>query len=282
MKKTTKKSPMMKIVSAAAMLAVSASMLATSTYAWFSMNDTVSVSGLNLTAKSNDTYLLISQTNTTYGAIQTEGLTSQTVTLTDAEVYPASPALTSAEANYLTVAAGHYTTGGDLITTAGTQVVSAATAADEENWFTANANAVNAATIKTASAKQLTTFDDYVIVDDYYLTVAAGSNPANALTVTASIAAKDSGTDAQAVKLLVVDDDGGFVNLYTAGNDGSAHDANLTGALGTSNITNTSVRHVTVYIYYDGDEAPVYTNNAANLKGADITLTFNASPVEPS
>jgi hypothetical protein len=40
MKNNKKRSPMMKIVSAAAMLAVSASMLGTSTYAWFTMNKT--------------------------------------------------------------------------------------------------------------------------------------------------------------------------------------------------------------------------------------------------
>lgn len=52
MKKTTKKSPMMKIVSAAAMLAVSASMLGTSTYAWFTMNKTVEVKGMEVKAKA--------------------------------------------------------------------------------------------------------------------------------------------------------------------------------------------------------------------------------------
>jgi len=49
---------MMKIVSAAAMLAVSASMLGTSTYAWFTMNKTVEVKGMQLQAQAEKGLLI--------------------------------------------------------------------------------------------------------------------------------------------------------------------------------------------------------------------------------
>ena len=274
-----------KLLSAVGMLTVSAAMLVSSTFAWFSMNKDVNVATLSLTAKSNQTYLLISKTHTTAADIQTEGSTtaSESITGTDAQVYPSSPALTTTEAGYLSVAAGHYQVDGStLISTAGVQVTDADKAADTNNWFTANATAVDAATINSTSAKQLTSFDGYVIHKTYYLTVAAGSNPANNLGVTATITQTGAGADAQAIKLLVTTDDGGFANLYTAGNDGTAHAANLTADIkGTNtNITNSTVRQVDVYLYYDGDEAPVYTNNAANLTGADVDLTFNVDPVE--
>jgi hypothetical protein len=58
MKNNKKKSPMMKIVSAAAMLAVSASMLGTSTYAWFTMNKTVEVKGMQLQAQAEKGLLI--------------------------------------------------------------------------------------------------------------------------------------------------------------------------------------------------------------------------------
>lgn len=61
MRKTNKKNPTMKIVSAAAMLAVSASMLGTSTYAWFTMNKEVTVQNLAVQAKAEGG-LLISET----------------------------------------------------------------------------------------------------------------------------------------------------------------------------------------------------------------------------
>jgi hypothetical protein len=67
MKNNKKKSPMMKIVSAAAMLAVSASMLATSTYAWFAMNTTVSVNGMELKAKAEKGIVITNETPATTG-----------------------------------------------------------------------------------------------------------------------------------------------------------------------------------------------------------------------
>lgn len=272
-----------KLLGAVGMLTVSAAMLVSSTFAWFSMNKDVNVATLSLTAKSNQTYLLISKTNDTAATIQSEGLTTATESITGdaAKVYPSSPALTEAEAGYLTKS-GKVVGTDAAITTAGVLVDNPAKAAAVTNWFTANASTVSAATIDTTSARQLSTFTGYVIHKTYYLTVAAGSNPANNLSVTADI--DDTNTDAQAVKLLVTTDDGGFANLYLAGNDGTAHAANLTADIkgSNTNITNTTVRQVDVYLYYDGDEAPVYTNNAANLAGADVDLTFSVKPVEPT
>ena len=58
MKKTNKKNPTMKIVSAAAMLAVSASMLGTSTYAWFTMNKDVKVTNMQVKARAEGGLLI--------------------------------------------------------------------------------------------------------------------------------------------------------------------------------------------------------------------------------
>ncbi|MBO7473005.1 MAG: hypothetical protein J6U00_03220, partial [Ruminococcus sp.] len=55
-----------KLIPAAMMLAVSASMLATSTYAWFSMNKTVTVSSMSISAKSADPIIEISANGTNY------------------------------------------------------------------------------------------------------------------------------------------------------------------------------------------------------------------------
>ena len=61
MKKTNNNSPMKRIAASATMLAVSAAMLGTSTYAWFTMNKEVTVTGMQMktTVGSN---LLISET----------------------------------------------------------------------------------------------------------------------------------------------------------------------------------------------------------------------------
>jgi len=272
MKNNKKKSPMMKIVSAAAMLAVSASMLGTSTYAWFSMNKTVSVTGMQIDVKTNNTYLLINTgDNDTADEIQAANVKTVPLTVTDAEatMFPSSPALTEAEAAYLT-ASGKVVGTNASITTAGVVVDDTAKAAAVTNWFTANALAPGAATIDTTSARQLSTFEGYVIRKTAYITVADGSNSANNLTVTPTITQKNSGTDIAAVKVLVCTDDGGFTVLSST-NNGTPVD--IKGS--NTAVTDSTVRTVNIYIYYDGDETPVYTNNMANLKGATIDLTFD-------
>jgi hypothetical protein len=62
MKKTNNNSPMKRIAASATMLAVSAAMLGTSTYAWFTMNKEVEVTGLTMKTKVGAN-LLISENN---------------------------------------------------------------------------------------------------------------------------------------------------------------------------------------------------------------------------
>ncbi|MBR6069386.1 MAG: hypothetical protein IKP78_02190 [Ruminococcus sp.] len=276
MKKTTKKSPMMKIVSAAAMLAVSASMLATSTYAWFAMNTKVSVTGMQVTAKSDNTYLLINTgSNSTAALIQSGGLTTVPLTVEndEADLYPSAPCLTAAQAAYIPATTGKKV-GGDAVTTAGAQVTNEATASLFTNWYTATASGVDAPTMLAGSARQLTSFDNYVIVKTCYLTVASGANNATNLTVTPTFTQKAGGTDIAAAKVLVTTSDGGFAALDST-NNGTAVD--IKGS--NTPLTDSTVITVKTYIYYDGDAAPVFTNNAANLAGAEITFDFDMTPV---
>jgi hypothetical protein len=260
----------MKLMSAIGMLTVSAAMLVSSTFAWFSLNKTVTATSMQVTAKTDSTYLMINLTEQTADGIQAAGLKTVAATVDDADamLFPASPALTAAEAGYLTTSGKKV--GGDPITTAGVVVDNTAKAAAITNWFTADALAPGAATIDTGTAKQLTSFTGYVIEKTFYLTVADGSNPANNLTVTPTITQKTGGTDITAVKVLITTNDGGFYNLSSTDNN-TAIDISGT----NTDITDTTVRIVKAYIYYDGDETPVYTNNMANLKGADISLQFD-------
>ena len=65
MKKTTRKpSAMRKLIPAVGMLAVSSMMLATSTYAWFTMNKTVTVTGMEVKTKVGDNLLISHVTGT--------------------------------------------------------------------------------------------------------------------------------------------------------------------------------------------------------------------------
>ena len=157
-----------------------------------------------------------------------------------------------------------------------TTVSSAATAATAANWFTAqnsnpadsNDSVKNINTLNTTSGNPYE-FSKYVIKRTVYLTLAVGSDTAHNLTVTPTIEIKDgeTGADITAVKVLVVtgdncvilDKDSGETSLHTTDFD----------------ITADSVIAVDIYIYYDGEEASVYTNNVADLAAAEISLEFD-------
>lgn len=235
------------------------------------MNTQVTASGMQVIAKTDETFLLISKDNTTASAIQTENATgiNFAMDVESSTLYAAAPCLTTDEADLLPASTGK-TVGEVAITTAGAQVTNEATAALFTNWYTAKANLASASTMKEGSARQLTTFAGYVVKQQVYLTVAAGANPAYNLTVTPTFTQKSGGTDITAARVLITTSDGAFQVLKSTQN-GTKVDIK-----GTTNlITDSTVLTVNIYIYYDGNDSQVYTNNSANLKGATIDLVFD-------
>lgn len=267
---------MKKLIPAICMTLIAAALFATSTFAWFSMNTQVTATGMQVVAKSDNTFLLISETNSTASAIQTGGLTTVALTVSDAQakLYPCAPVLSDGEVAYLATDSGHKTVGGASITTAGVKVTSEATANAVTNWYTATAATSGASTIDANTVKQLTDFTGYVIEKTVYLTVAEGANPANNLKVTPTFAQKGVGSDLSAAKVIVTTSDGGFAVLSSS-NNGSAVD--IKGS--NTNLTSSTVLTVKIYIYYDGNNTNVYTNNAAELTGATIDLAFDVEAV---
>lgn len=267
---------MKKLIPAICMTLIAAALFATSTFAWFSMNTQVTATGMQVVAKSDNTFLLISETNSTAPTIQGEGKTTVALTVSDpeAKLYPSAPVLSDGEVAYLATGSDHKTVAGADITTAGVKVTSEATAKAVTNWYTATAKTSGAATIDENTVKQLTNFTGYVIVKTVYLTVAAGANPANNLTVTPTFTQKVGGSDISAAKVIVTTSDGGFAVL-SSGNNGSPVD--IKGS--NTNLTSETVLTVKIYIYYDGNDTNVYTNNAAKLTGATIDLAFDVKAV---
>ncbi|MGI6378211.1 MAG: hypothetical protein ACOX0I_04050 [Bacilli bacterium] len=251
-----------KLFAAAATLGLAVAATVGSTYAWFSMNTTVTATGMQVTAKSDNTFLLISATNTTAANIQTEGAITVALTVTDEEskVYPSKP-MEESEVG-----------AGNLFET-GTAVTDTATAAVPANWYTANSSDPASSTMDTNSANPLGSFAGYVITKTVYLTVAEGANDVNNLKVTPTITAKDSKT-IDAAKILVITSDGGFATL-TSTMSGTSID--IKGV--NTNLSDETVLTVNIYIYYDGSDASVNTNNVANLDGATIDLAFNVDAV---
>lgn len=267
--------------------------LGTSTYAWFSMNTTVTVTGMEIGAKSENTYLLIgTDTNNTAALIQANNSpTTVSVNVADGtKVLPSKPI----ESTEISSTASVDFANGKYFATGTTYVQDATSAALASNWYTAvshdPAQAINWSTtdasgdIKKLNAANVT-FSDYVIKRTVYLTLAAGSDNAHNLFVTPTIAKKvtdpaQTANDISAVKVLVATGDN-VVILSSASEKTSLH------ATSDFTIDDASVVAVDIYIYYDGSVSTVKTNNVADLAAATISLAFDVElgsapePVQP-
>lgn len=258
----------MKLLSAVGMLTVSAAMLVSSTFAWFSMNKKVTAQTMSISAKSDSTFLLIGTgDNDTAAEIQSAKSTSADIGAAEqfTQLIPSTPAVAADLTTYTTPLASSEA------------VTDRATAAVEANWWTANSSDPANATTNTINVTPLTStnFDEYVIKRTVYLTVAVGANQANSLTIKPTFTAQsaDQGKVFDGIKVLVATSDGVMTTL-TNTQSGSA-----VSIQGTNNITSAGVLTVDLYIYYDGKDSTVYSNNYANLTGADVEFEFSVEPV---
>lgn len=249
---------MKKLIPALCMLLVSAVLLGTSTFAWFSMNKTVTATGMEVTAMSSSVDLIIGISND-IATVQTDLDKEVAFTKTgdDVKVYPSA-----------------YFKDGDISIPEGSaKVTNATSAAQVKNWYYKVADQASAS-VSTGSATALASFENYVLTYDLYITVAKGSNAVKDLKVSSATiesnltSSSESKTNA-AVRALVVSDTA--VVEIKPGNTSS--DTVL-----ASSINDTTLVHITVYVFYDGNDSTVYTNNIANLDGSKIALEFSVEP----
>lgn len=236
-----------KLVPALCMLLISAVLLGTSTFAWFSMNTTVTATGMQVTAKTDHTYLLISDTNDK-DALQTDP------TADDRKVDFAMGTASSLAPS------AHETFGATGAST---------DAATVGKWYSAQGKIPDKTDMKDDTKTALTGFDGYVLTKSVYITVTKDSKIATNLKVSATITNNTAApaTDIAPLKVLVVCGDN-YVELDST----KLEDASKVLA---ATISKDALTKVDIYIYYDGNHANVTTNNAANLGGAKVDLTFS-------
>lgn len=88
---------MKKLIPAICMTLIAAVMLASSTFAWFSMNTTVTATGMQVTAKTDNAFLIISKGTTLNGkATSVDAIVNESL-------YPVKPAVTLTSENIGTV-----------------------------------------------------------------------------------------------------------------------------------------------------------------------------------
>jgi len=257
-------SPMKKVISAAGMLAVSASMLATSTYAWFSMNTQVTAKGMQVKAKVTGSLYIYDQETTTKPEADKVTSTEMNFAMpSQTELKPTSTK-TLGDSDWYTAAAASPTAYGK------------ATNASYSEIATANLDEYRL--LKTVYVRGENAFTDLQVTG---ITINQGNDDVIDDAVTIAVKCRDSG--GQAVW---------YCNETTTNRNGA-----VTGALTTDTLTFTQVSGtgltgtvlasgaantvytVDIYIYYDGMSTSCYTNaaNTASVDGLNVALTLGAT-----
>lgn len=238
-----------KLIPALAMLLVSAILMTTASFAWFSMNTTVTATGMQVTAKSNATFLLIGGSaeiaTTKTGLGDTFAAVYQdTATNAEKKVYPVAYNATNeaitvgtALADQKSIGAGH--------------------------WYTANNGNRDNANNAVKNVKDLNTSvnGNYVLAYKVWLTLSEDSEPYTdgKIKVTYSALTGDAAT-----KIIV-----------KIGEEMLALDAvNATKTMSANaNLSSNGVTEVTVYVYIDGNSTNVKTDYVTGEDAQTITGT---------
>lgn len=230
-----------KLIPALCMLLVSAVMLGSTTFAWFSMNTTVTANGMQIEAKSNATYLLISK-DPKVATDKTKAETTDTLAFTESatKVYPAKFSATE-------------------------QKLSETVTVPTNGWYTANNGNSDHATndVKNYKLVNEDNFTNYVKTYTMYLTLSEDSEDwVKYLKISTTAGATNK---AAAIVIKVTN---GTNSVYFDGGSGYVDCT-------TTALTHSSVIKVEAYVYIDGTNNEVYSNNTiADLKG-DFSIQFD-------
>lgn len=222
-----------KLIPAFCMLLISAVLMGTSTYAWFSMNKTVHATGMQVTAKSNSEYLLIGAgTSASASDIQTGKLTTVDATYAttgniDKKVYPVA----------------YYAEAGTL----------GGTTTQPKSWYTANSDKVDE-TQAGADAKNVSNVTegdkDHMLTYTVRLTLSKDSvNVSKKIKVTATFNSADASVHALVIfgDTAATSDERLLLNSAAT----EATTANVVALAGDATVL------VTVYVYIDGNSTNV-------------------------
>ena len=264
------------IIPALGILLLSTAASVTGTVAWFSTNQNVTADKMSISVQSGSSFLIIGTGNQDMAAIQGAHATSVDAINTNQSLFPAA----------------HYTDG-EVIGTGESAVTkswkSSADADELNNWYTRYSYNPAYATPTDAQGgmsdkTNLTSFDAFVLVNEFRITVATGSNGVNNLKVkNVTIAPTDSG--AAAANVVVATKAATASDGTTVVSNDTIQEFTSTGGPGSDSVilaakvTDQNYVTVKVYIYWDGNNTNVNTNNIANLKKTDVKVEFTYGSV---
>jgi hypothetical protein len=234
---------MKKLIPALCMLLVAASLLGTSTFAWFSMNEQVTATGMTVTAISDAIYLEISGTQNSgnFGPTGTNNLAASLYPVAHEDVWDAKADITDFDLD--DDAEGL-----------------------NDNWYYRynknDDNATNAMTDK----KYISAFANYVAETSYDVQLRPGAG-----TIAYDLYVSNITIPANSGITVVIAGENGYKEFKA-----SASDIAFSAADVLSDTVTTATQTVYVYIYIDGNDANVYTANIAALTGA-VEFTLDVS-----
>ncbi len=235
---------MKKIIPALTLLLISAVIMSTASFAWFSMNTQVTANGMSVTAVSDAPNLVIAEGTVTDLSSATPAVNA---TLADVKLYPVAPVESWSYENVEKATSWGYaysTNANDAATSA--ELISLT---GEDGSFIKSDN----------------NFEGKAYLAKYTFTI--GLKPA---------ADNTSGTPATVSNLkltsITITENKGIVAIVN-GTSYSQTNASANQQIAAS-ISSTQPASVTVYVYINGKDANVKTQNLAQLTG-DISLTFN-------
>ena len=275
--KSTVKGLKKQMAAAVAMVCVAAVALGSSTYAWFVSNNNVDAITTDISAQSNSAYLVIQEATADKTATDNTSTSSATAEdRTAVELYPAQVVNGTAAGSYKFESAYAAAAGNSLEKTS--------------TRFTVGTN---------GTAEEAVT-NSYAHKDTFYIGTGGYDGSFTNLKVegvTVSAKNTDKADLVDAMRVLVV-----CGNQWTVWKNGaevtSVETLNTTGdateettltakytdatnkAIAASVSKNNDVT-VDIYVFYDGADGQVNSDNLADLQDCGVTVTFTATPSQP-
>ena len=251
------------MAAAVAMVCVAAVALGSSTYAWFVSNNKVTATTSTISAQSNAAFMYIRDKDE-----KSTNLTADTSSVTSTALYPAHW-VTAKEGNYATADRGKFYTAYGTTADDGTMV------AKTLKIVEANADS----TTKGSPADAVTA--QYAVKNTFF--IGSKGTELSDLVVTAASLKNEDGSDSTSDN---ADLDNALRILVTCGNNWVLCDKSTILASNEGNTTHkladtvsAAETEVDIYVFYDGDDSEIKTNNLPDLKKAskNITVQFDAT-----
>ena len=237
-----------------AMVCVAAVALGSSTYAWFVSNTEVTATTSTISAQSDSAFMYIRDENET-----STDLSTDTSSVGSTALLPAHWVLPS-----------EVTAGG---------IYSTATAA---RFYTASALRASAATMDTETLELVGTAGtaseavngNYAVANTFYVGTKGGATLTNLEVTKSAITSGDGNVEFDDALRVLVTCGSSWVLCDKNSILGSSNGNILADTVGTSDNETT----VVIYVFYDGDETNIKTDNISNLIAASkaITVTLTA------